>query len=80
MNMISHSPDKADQKSKTQRDTRRKTKPPVHPLIRGPGGGYLLRQAKTELDLRQIRSHEQDGQEHHNGGFLQGIGAGRDGW
>ena len=33
MNMIPHSPDKAGQKSKIQRDTPRQPKPLAHPLI-----------------------------------------------
>ena len=35
MNMISHSPDKANPKSKTQRDTSRNPKPPAHPPDKG---------------------------------------------
>lgn len=41
MNMIPHSPEKADQKSKTQPDTPRKPKPPVHPPDKGGQGGFI---------------------------------------
>ena len=38
MNMISHSTDKGDQKSKTQRDTSKKPKPLANPPDKGGGG------------------------------------------